>query len=69
MIKDLEDRHSEEARAESVRLRRALRGLGHPIDVIVMSTEHFEESKDVIGGIAHPANKQGRTIYEVTRDR
>jgi len=50
---------------ESVRLRASLRGLGHPFDVIVMPTERFEESKGVIGGIAYPANKYGRVIYEV----
>ena len=60
---------SADARTESVRLRRALRGLGYPIDVIVMSTERFEESKDVIGGIAYPANRQGRVIYEGPRRR
>ena len=51
-------------RKESVRLRGALRGLGHPFDIIVISTEWFEESKNVIGGIAYPANKYGRVIYE-----
>jgi predicted nucleotidyltransferase len=51
-------------RKESVRLRGMLRGLGYPFDVIVISTEWFEESKEVIGGIAYPANKYGRVIYE-----
>jgi predicted nucleotidyltransferase len=50
-------------RKESVRLRRLLSGLGYPFDVIVISTEWFEESKGVIGGIAYPANKYGRVIY------
>lgn len=51
-------------RHESVRIGDALRGLGRPFDVIVMSTEKFEESKNVIGGIAYPANKYGQVIYE-----
>lgn len=51
-------------RQESVRLRQALMGLGHPFDIIVMATERFEESKGVIGGIAYPANKYGKVIYE-----
>ncbi len=51
-------------RRQSVRLREALRGLGYPFDVIVISTEWFEESKDVIGGIAFPANKYGKVVYE-----
>ncbi|TAK35477.1 MAG: nucleotidyltransferase domain-containing protein [Chloroflexota bacterium] len=51
-----------EYRQESVRLREVLRGLGYPLDVIVISTEWFEESKEVIGGIAYPANKYGKMI-------
>lgn len=51
-------------REESVRLRQSLRGLGFPFDVIVMATERFEESKNVIGGIAYPASRYGRVIYE-----
>lgn len=51
-------------REESIRLREALRGLGYPFDVFVMATERFEESKNVIGGLAYPANKYGKVIYE-----
>jgi predicted nucleotidyltransferase len=51
-------------RTESVRLRRQLSDLGFPFDVIVISKEWFEESKNVIGGIAYPANKYGKVIYE-----
>ncbi len=55
---------ADDPRREAVRLRAALRGLGRPFDVIVMSTEAFEESKGVIGGIAYPAHKYGEVIYE-----
>jgi len=51
-------------RRESMRLHRSLRGLGYPVDVIVISTERFEEMKDIIGGIEYPANKYGRVIYD-----
>lgn len=51
-------------REESVSIHNVLRGLGYPFDVIVISTEWFEESKGVIGGIAYPANRYGRVIYE-----
>lgn len=51
-------------RKESVRLRETLIGLGYPFDIIVISSEWFEESKGVIGGIAYPANKYGKVIYE-----
>lgn len=44
---------------ESVRLRRALREFPYPVDVWVMSEEEFEETKNVIGGLAYPANKYG----------
>lgn len=49
---------------ERVRLRRSLRGLGFPFDVFIIATERFEESKTVFGGIAYPAHKYGRVIYE-----
>lgn len=52
------------ARAESVRIRDALRGLGYPFDVIVMAAGRFEATRNVVVGIAYPANKYGRTIYE-----
>ena len=51
-------------RQEQTRLRNALRGMGYPFDVVVMATERFEESKNVVGGLAHPADKYGRVIYE-----
>ena len=52
------------AREKSVEVREALRGLGFPFDVIVISAERFWETKDLIGGIAYPACKYGRVIYE-----
>jgi predicted nucleotidyltransferase len=54
----------QDPRQESVRIRQAVRGLGYPFDILVMAVERFEESKDVIGGIAYPAHKYGRVIYE-----
>ncbi len=53
-----------DARHESVRLRAALESVPWPIDVIVMSRERFEETKNVIGGIAYPAHKYGKVLYE-----
>ncbi len=34
------------------------------VDLWVMGEEQFEEEKDVIGGLAYPANKYGRVLYE-----
>jgi predicted nucleotidyltransferase len=48
----------------SVVIRRALSGLEFPFDVIVISSQRFRETKDIIGGIAYPANKYGKVIYE-----
>jgi len=54
----------DDVRSESVRLRAALGDLGRPLDVLVMRTERFEKTKDVIGGIAYPANRYGVVLYE-----
>src|SRR3982751_2286216 len=53
-----------DTRDESVKIRRALGDLGFPIDVLVISTQRFEETKDIFGGIAYPAHKYGRVLYE-----
>jgi len=47
-----------------VKIGNVLRGLGYAFDIRVMATERFEETKDVIGGIAYPADKYGAVIYE-----
>lgn len=49
-------------RKECVRIRRALRGMGYPFDILFITTDGFEASKNVIGGIAYPANRYGRVI-------
>ncbi len=55
---------AENPRDEAMRIRDSLRGLGKSFDVIVMSEERFEETKEVIGGIAYPAHKYGQVLYE-----
>jgi uncharacterized protein len=52
------------AREESTRLREALIGVDIPVDIFPMELERFEETKNVIGGLAFPANKYGVVIYE-----
>lgn len=56
------ERHLPDPRVESFRIDQALQGLGRPIDVFVMTAERYEKSKNVIGGLAHPAHKYGRVI-------
>ena len=53
-------------REENLRLRKALHGLGIPVDIFAMTSERFAETKDVIGGLAYPANKYGKVIYETS---
>lgn len=51
-------------REEILKIRSALGGFGVPVDVIMTASERFEETKNVIGGVAYPANKYGKVIYE-----
>jgi len=51
-------------RKKSVKIDATLSGVGCPFDVIVIPAEWVEASKNVIGGVAYPANKYGKVIYE-----
>jgi len=51
-------------RNEYVRIIKALWDIRYPFDVLFIDARWFEESKDIIGGIAYPANKYGKVIYE-----
>ena len=53
-----------DSRKENRRLRHALGDLGMPVDIFAMTRERFAETKSVIGGLAYPANKYGKVIYE-----
>jgi predicted nucleotidyltransferase len=54
---DLTDRN-----AEFVRLRRSLRGLGVPIDLILVSEDNVDEWRDVPGSLIHDALREGRVL-------
>ncbi len=34
------------------------------VQLVCMSREEFEETRDIVGGIAYPAAKYGETLYE-----
>ena len=53
-------------REEMWRLRQAFSGLDYPVDVRVMGEEEFEETREVIGGLAYPVHKYGVVLYENT---
>lgn len=48
--------------AESVRLRRALRGIPSPIDVVVVSQGYVDDWRDVRGSLVHAAMSEGRVV-------
>jgi len=51
-------------RQESLRLRRALRGLRVPMDIVVATPEQIDRYRNAIGLIYAPALKEGRLLYE-----
>ena len=55
----LKNRHE-----ERLRIADAIGDIEYPVDVIVIASERFEATKDIIGGIAYPAHKYGRVLYE-----
>ncbi len=48
----------------SVRIRDAIGDVQLPVDVILIGTERFEATKNLIGGIAWPAHHYGRVLYD-----
>ena len=59
------ERDVADARQEALCIRRELRGLPFPFDIVVISHDRFEETRGVIGGIAWPATRYGKVINEV----
>ena len=49
---------------ESVRLRRVLRDLRLPTDIIVVSRRYAEDWADVHGSVVHAAFSQGRVLAD-----
>ena len=49
---------------ERLRIAEAIGDIEYPVDVIIIASERFEATKNVIGGIAYPAHKYGRVLYE-----
>jgi predicted nucleotidyltransferase len=45
------------------RIHRTLRGLGYAFGVFRISRKEFEETKEIFGGIAYPAQRFGRVIH------
>jgi uncharacterized protein len=48
----------------SVTISRALADVPYALDVLVIATERFEATKNIVGALAYPAHKYGRVLYE-----
>jgi hypothetical protein len=42
----------------------AIGDVDFPVDVKIIASDRFEATKNIIGGIAYPAHKYGRVLYE-----
>lgn len=51
-------------RKESVRIRRALRGISMPMDIIVVPEEEWVQLKENHGMIYREALREGKVVYE-----
>ncbi|MGQ0663985.1 MAG: nucleotidyltransferase domain-containing protein [Pseudomonadota bacterium] len=54
----------ESPRKESVRIRRALRGIGMPMDILVVSEKRLEELAGQPGLIYREALRHGKVVYD-----
>ncbi len=54
----------ESSRKESVRIRRALRGITMPIDVLVIPEKRLQELADQPGLVYREAVRHGQIVYE-----
>jgi predicted nucleotidyltransferase len=48
---------------EWVRVRESLGDLDYSFDLLFITTGRFEATKDLVGGLAYPAHREGRIIY------
>lgn len=55
---------SEKPHKRAVPVRKALKGIGIPKDIIVKTPEEFNRFKDIIGTIIYPAAHKGKVLYE-----
>ncbi|MDA2926886.1 nucleotidyltransferase domain-containing protein [Acidobacteria bacterium AH-259-O06] len=58
------DNNVESPRKESVRLRRALRGISMPIDILVVPEKRLEELAEQPGLIYREVLQHGKVVYE-----
>lgn len=49
---------------EAVSIENAIGDVNYPVDVTIIATDRFEATRHIIGGIAHPAHKYGKILYD-----
>jgi predicted nucleotidyltransferase len=54
-------------RRESIRVRRALRGLLAPVDIVIATPEQIERHRNTHGLVYRSALREGKVLYERTR--
>lgn len=50
-------------RCESVKIRRALRPLRVPVDILVFSRDEVKRFGNIMGTVLYPALREGKVIY------
>lgn len=55
---------NEKPHKRAIPIRKLLKDIGIPKDVIVKTPEEFEKFKDIIGTIVFPAAHKGKVLYE-----
>ena len=50
-------------REKQIEIRRALRGIHVPVDIIVSTPEEFGWRREIVGTIEYPAVKEGKVLY------
>ena len=51
-------------RNREMEIRLALRGLGVPKDVIVVTPQEFKKYRNLVGTIVRPASREGKILYD-----
>lgn len=50
-------------REKQLEIRKALRGIRVPVDIVVSTPEEFDWRQDIVGTIEYPAVKEGKVLY------
>jgi predicted nucleotidyltransferase len=50
-------------REKRLEIRRALRGVPAPVEIVVSTPEEFEWRREIVGTIEYPAVKEGKILY------